>query len=259
VPLNATNIPYAVERIAWLEDQLAQRDVQLADAEARLQELAYVTAHDLAEPLRTMTGFLDLLVDRTAGRLDARSEEFVAYAVDGAQRMKELIDDLLRYSRVVSGPLERVPVDVGEVLEGVMSTLDPLFERAGATLLVQRPLADPCADASHLSHLLQNLLANAAKFRPPERGTTVIVSSLADARGGTTVIVADNGIGVPPAHAHTIFQPFRRLNAVDEYAGTGIGLAICRRIAERHDATIAVTPTTGGGATFRVRFPSVAA
>lgn len=246
----------AAERIAELERELAERTAQLEDAERRLQELVYVASHDLNEPLRMVKSFLELLVRHSADQLDDRSKEFVAYAVDGADRMKALIDDLLRYSRVGSGPIRLADVDTDDVVAGVVRSLGPRIAQEEATIVVREPLAPLHADATQLAQLVQNLVANAAKFHPPGRGNTVTIACDRDAAGHATVLtVADDGIGVSESQADRIFKPFQRLHGREEYEGTGIGLAICQRIVERHGATIALAPTPGGGATFRVTFP----
>jgi signal transduction histidine kinase len=243
-------------RIGRLERELAERTAQLEDAERRLQELVYVASHDLNEPLRMVKSFLELLVRRNPDGLDERSREFIAYAVDGADRMKELIDDLLRYSRVGSGPMATADVDVADVLDGVARTLGPRFEQDGTTLHVDAPLLPVHADATQLAQLLQNLLANAAKFHPHGRGNTVVVSTEREPGAhATTIVVADDGIGIPEAQVERVFKPFQRLHSREEYEGTGIGLALCQRIAERHGGTITVTPTPSGGCAFRTTFP----
>lgn len=242
-------------RIERLERELAERTAQLEDAERRLQELVYVASHDLNEPLRMVKSFLELLVRRSPETLDERSREFIAYAVDGADRMKELIDDLLRYSRVGSGALEAEDVDVETVLDGVARTLGPRFAQDGTTLHVEAPLLPVHADHTQLGQLLQNLLSNAAKFHPPGRGNTVTVATERDGDGGTVLVVRDDGIGIPPEHAERVFRPFQRLHGREEYEGTGIGLALCQRITERHGGTITVEPAAGGGCAFRATFP----
>lgn len=242
-------------RIERLERELAERTAQLEDTERRLQELVYVASHDLNEPLRMVKSFLELLVRRNPEGLDDRSREFIAYAVDGADRMKELIDDLLRYSRVGSGALEAEDVDVAEVLDGVARSLGPRFAQDQTTLHVVEPLLPLHADRTQLGQLLQNLLSNAAKFHPRERGNTVSVATEPDGDGATVLVVRDDGIGIPPEHAERVFRPFQRLHSREEYEGNGIGLALCQRIAERHGGTIAVEPAPNGGCTFRVTFP----
>jgi signal transduction histidine kinase len=256
VALPAAQTMAATDRIAQLERELAERTAQLEDAERRLQELVYVASHDLNEPLRMVKSFLELLVRHSGDQLDDRSKEFVAYAVDGADRMRALIDDLLRYSRVGSGPIQLAQVDVGEVLDGVVRNLGPRFEQDATQVVVGEPLAPLVADPTQLAQLLQNLLANAAKFHPAGRGNTITVTCARDTEAGETVLaVADDGIGISATQAERVFKPFQRLHGREEYEGNGIGLAICQRIVERHGGSIAVSETPGGGATFTVRFP----
>jgi light-regulated signal transduction histidine kinase (bacteriophytochrome) len=231
---------------------------RIAALEADYQELVYVASHDLTEPLRMVTSYLGLLERRYATQLDDTAGEFIHYAVDGAARMRALLDDLLRYSRVAGEEPTRRPVDLELVVEQVLRSLEPALADTGATVTVDHPLPTLEADEVKLGQLLQNLIANAAKFRPVDRPNTVRVSAEREATSWR-LVVSDDGIGIDPTHAERIFRIFQRLHAREEYAGTGIGLAVCRRIAERMGGTIAVESVPGEGSRFVVSVPDVLA
>jgi light-regulated signal transduction histidine kinase (bacteriophytochrome) len=228
--------------------ELERRAGELERSNADLEHFAYVASHDLSEPLRMVTSYLQLLRRRYHGQLDPDADAFIDYAVGGAGRMRDLIDDLLTYSRVGRAPNEAAPVDLRAVVDETLQSLRTAVAEAGAEVVVG-PLPTLAGDRRELTQLLQNLIANALKFRSPERSPKVAVSA---ERGtdGWTVRVADNGIGVGPSHADRIFKMFQRLHTREEYPGTGIGLAVCSRIVERHGGRIWVEPTPGGGATF---------
>jgi len=233
--------------------ELALRAERLERTNADLQEFAYVASHDLSEPLRMVTSYLDLIERRYDDRLDDAGREFIHYAVDGAQRMRALIDDLLVYSRVGAAAVARDVVDLDAVLATVRHDLAPALEEAGAELR-GKGLGTIHGDAIQLGQLLQNLVANAIKFRG-ERPPVVVVTGERDG-DDYRLSVRDNGIGIDPRHLTRIFQVFTRLHARDEYPGTGIGLSICRRIAERHGGSIAVDSELGDGTTFTVTLPA---
>ncbi len=226
--------------------------------EADLQELVYVASHDLTEPLRMVTSYLGLLERRYADQLDDTAGEFIHYAVDGAARMRALLDDLLRYSRAGGLDRARGPVDVDEVLAGELRSLGPAIRDAGATVVVDGRMPVLEADAVQLGQLLQNLIANAVKFHEDGRPSRVIVRAARDEAAGAWLLsVSDDGIGIEPRQQERIFQVFQRLHSQDEYGGTGIGLAICRRIAERLGGSISVVSTPGEGSTFTVAVPDL--
>ena len=242
------------EIIAQLRREIAIRDARVAEAETRVQEVVYVASHDLVEPLRMVKSFLGLLERRTAGQLDERSLEFMAFAVDGADRMKILIDDLLRYSRAGSTDLNRRPIGLAELLTGASAKLRPLVAENEAVVTLDDDLPVLDVDPVAFEQLLHHLLANAVRFRPEERGNAVRVSAHRQ-DGAWSVVVADDGIGFDPAHTDRIFKPFQRLHARDEYPGSGIGLAICQRIAERHGARLTADSRPGKGARFELMLP----
>ncbi len=229
---------------------------RVAVLEADLQELAHVASHDLTEPLRMVTSYLGLLERRYEADLDDTARDFIRYAVDGAERMKALLDDLLRYSRAGGVEPVREAVDVEAVLEGVLRSLEPAIAEQGATVQVDRPLPVLQADAVQLGQLLQNLVANAVKFHAPGGANHVVVSAARDeAQRAWHLVVADDGIGIEPRQQERVFQVFQRLHAQEDYEGTGIGLAICRRIAERLGGTILVESAPGRGSAFTLVVP----
>lgn len=236
-----------------LERDHEDRARSLERTNADLQEFAYVASHDLSEPLRMVTSYLDLVRRRYDGQLDDTGREFIHYAVDGAQRMRALIDDLLLYSRAAAVPPDHGTVDLDEVAAAVRHDLAGAIEAAGATLVVG-PLGTVHGDGPQLGQLLQNLVANAVKFRPVDRSPVVEIAATRTA-GQLVLEVRDNGIGIDPQHAERIFQVFTRLHPRDAYEGTGIGLSICRRICERHGGRIEVRSVPGEGTTFVVTLP----
>jgi light-regulated signal transduction histidine kinase (bacteriophytochrome) len=237
-----------------MEDELARRAERLERTNAELQDFAYIASHDLAEPLRMITSYLELLQRRYEGQLDDTADEFIGYAVGGAVRMKALIDDLLTYSRVGTHDIKRVDVDLGELLDAVLLGIERAVADAGAVIERAEPLAPLPGDATQMSQLLQNLLLNAVKFHAPGQAPRVHVSC-AEEDGGVRLSVADDGIGISAKHHERIFKMFARLHGRDEYEGTGVGLAVCRRITDRHGGRIWLDSSPGGGSVFHVWLP----
>ncbi|MCU4743874.1 sensor histidine kinase [Natronoglomus mannanivorans] len=214
----------------------------------RLEQFASAVSHDLQEPLRMVSSYLQLLEGRYADALDEDGEEFLAFAVDGAERMKTMIDGLLEYSRVETQgePLE--PVDLGSVLADVRDDLQFQIEETDAEIRSE-PLPTVEGDPNQLRQLFQNLLSNAITYSGDEPPRVEISAS----RDGDWVIsVSDEGIGIDPEKQEVVFDVFQRLHTHDEYEGTGIGLALCKRIVERHDGEIRVDSDPGEGTTFFV-------
>jgi PAS domain S-box-containing protein len=244
------------ERLA-MEHELAQRADRLQGTNAELQDFAYTASHDLSEPLRMVASFLGLLERRSADQLDEKGREYLRQAGDGAVRMRHLIDDLLAYSRVANEEPSREQVDLHGLVDGVLTVLGPAIAETGATVRVgELPTLE--AEPTQLAQLLQNLIGNAVKFHVPGRPPTVCVRARRT-MGACVVTVADDGIGIDEADQERIFAMFTRLHGRDIYAGTGIGLAICRRIAERHGGRIYVESTPGQGSAFHTLLPDAPA
>ncbi|MGH7181418.1 MAG: sensor histidine kinase [Nitrospiraceae bacterium] len=231
-----------------LEESIAE----LARSNADLQQFAYVASHDLKEPLRMVASYTQLLARRYKGQLDSDADEFIKYAVDGANRMQWLINDLLAYSRVSVQDKVFEEVDCNRVLEEVLSDLRMAIEESLA-VVTHAPLPSVMADRLQLGQLFQNLIGNAIKFHGREH-PRVYVS--AERRPNEWLFsIRDNGVGLDPEYAERIFVIFQRLHTRDEYPGTGIGLAICKKIVERHGGRIWVVSQTGQGATFHFTLP----
>ncbi|HEX3607674.1 MAG TPA: ATP-binding protein [Candidatus Dormibacteraeota bacterium] len=253
----AISVAAALER-AWLiearaatEQELVRRAHELERSNAALEEFAYIASHDLQEPLRMVASYLELLDRRYSGRLDADADEFLGFAVEGAKRMQILINDLLRYSRA-GGQNALEATDCNAVLETALANLRSSIEESGARLLVD-PLPVVRGDAPQLVQVFQNLVVNAIKFR--EQGAPEIRIGAVREGDRWAFTVQDNGIGIEPRHAERVFQVFKRLHPQTRYPGTGIGLAICRRVVERHGGRIWVEPAEGGGSAFRFTLP----
>ncbi len=233
-------------------EQLRVSVEELARSNAELEQFAYVVSHDLQEPLRMVASFVQLLEERYKDQLDSNAREFIAYAVDGATRMKQMIADLLAYSRVGKNGKDIVAVGVEAALGQACADLRASITETAAEIS-HGPLPSVPGDAAQFAHLFQNLLGNAIKFRsqaPPR------IHVSAEQNGEEWVFsVRDNGIGLDPQFADRIFMVFQRLHGHEDYPGTGIGLAIARKIVEHRGGRIWVESEPGEGATFRFTVP----
>ncbi|MBI2240324.1 MAG: PAS domain-containing protein [Magnetospirillum gryphiswaldense] len=229
-------------------DEMARLVEHLNDANAELERFAYVASHDLREPLRTVSTFLQLLQKRFGGQMGAEADEFIQFAVNGAQRMNDLVNDLLVYSRVGGAKDEVVAVDCAALCRSVLENLGEVIAEAGADIRVQT-LPVVLGQPIRLTQVFQNLISNAVKFRAPGRAPLVQVSYLGLDKGYHHFSVADNGIGIE-ACDQDVFEVFRRLHGPGQYQGTGIGLAICKRVVSRHGGRIWYQANPDGGTVF---------
>jgi signal transduction histidine kinase len=262
-PLRKVTLVSAVEaalrlrrRQYEIRDYLAERqhrEVKLQQANEDLRQFAYVTSHDLQEPLRAVTTYVELLAQRLHGQLTAETQALMGYVLEGAQRMRALIVDLLAYSRVERQDVEMTATDGEAVLEQALRDLRLTIAESGA-VVTHDPLPTVVTVPGQLKQVVENLLSNAVKFRGPEPPR---IHLSAQRHGPEWVFsVRDNGIGLDAKYAQRIFQMFQRLHTRREYPGTGIGLAICKKIVERHGGRIWVESAPGQGATFYFTLPA---
>ena len=243
------------ERTAELRDsnrRLAQQARELARSNADLEQFAYVASHDLQEPLRMVASYTQLLVRRYRGRIDADADDFLNFIVDGALRMQRLINDLLAFSRVGTRGRELEPTPLAAVMQRVLANLKAGIDESRAVISVDE-LPTVWADATQMELLLQNLVGNAIKFHGAAPPAIRIAAQRGD--GEWQLSVADQGIGIDPQYAERIFVIFQRLHTAADYPGTGIGLAICKRIVERHGGRIWVSSEPGRGSSFCFTLP----
>jgi len=230
-----------------LDELVKERTAELARSNAELEQFAYVASHDLQEPLRMVTSYVELLARRYEGKLDADADEFIRYAVDGADRMQKLIEGLLAYSRVGTRCEEFAPTDMEAVLERVLQNLQVGVQESGA-VVTRDALPAVVGDEAQLGQVFENLIGNAIKFRGEEPPRIHVSAEQEDGRWAFSV--RDNGIGIDAEHQERVFGIFQRLHGREEYGGVGIGLALCRRIVERHGGHIWVESEPGEGSTF---------
>jgi light-regulated signal transduction histidine kinase (bacteriophytochrome) len=232
--------------------ELERRMEELARSNRDLEQFAYMTSHDLSEPLRMIGSYTELLARRYRDRLDDDGREFMGFIVDGVRRMKRLIDDLLAYSRAGRAEAAMQPIPLDEALDEALLNLSRAIDDAGATI-ERQPL--PCVASQRVAmiQLFQNLVGNAIKFRS---GRKLVIRVGAEERGASwRFTVEDNGIGIAPKDFERIFVVFQRLHSRSDYDGTGIGLAIAKKIVERHGGRIWVESQPGEGTTFVFTLP----
>jgi PAS domain S-box-containing protein len=235
-----------------MDARLRRKADELARSNEELERFAYVASHDLREPLRMVTSFSQLLQQRYQSRLDTDADEFIHYVVEGGKRMDALVNDLLEFSRINSRAKPLEATDMNIVVEDALQGLSIAIEESGASIEVEYLPTVP-VDRTQMSQVFQNLLSNAIKFR----GENAPLIRIGAIRNETEWVfsVQDNGIGIDPSYAETIFEIFKRLHTKEEYPGTGIGLAISRRIIERHGGKIGVKSDIGKGSTFTFTIP----
>jgi len=234
------------------EQELARRAEELARSNADLEQFAYVASHDLQEPLRMVASYTQLLARRYKGKLGADADEFIGFAVDGATRMQHLIQDLLSYSRVTTKGKELQVTDSGAACDQAVANLRAAIAESGA-VVTTGSLPTVRADATQLTQLFQNLIGNAIKYRNEWKPEVQVAATPAEDRW--VFSVQDNGIGIEPQYFERIFQMFQRLHTRKQYTGTGVGLAICRKIVERHGGRIWVESQPGKGSAFLFTIP----
>ena len=251
-PIRMVGVAQDITAFKHSEEALLQRTDELKRSNTELEQFAYMASHDLQEPLRMVSSYMQLLERRYKGKLDADADEFIAFAVDGAKRMQNLINDMLAFSRVTTKGREFKPVEADAALKVALANLQATIEESGANV-TSDPLPVVNVDSGQLAQLFQNLIGNAIKFRGKEP-PRVHVSAERRAKEWE-FSVQDNGIGIEPRHLERVFVIFQRLHPASEYPGTGIGLAICKKIAERHGGRLWATSEPGVGSTFHFTIP----
>lgn len=238
-----------------MSDETARKQLEdsLTESNAALEQFAYVASHDLQEPLRTMSTFAELMSRHYGGKLDGEADRYLGYIISAAQRMSSLVQDLLDYARAKTEEERPTSVCLDEDLEAALSHLNQAVEESEGCV-THDPLPVLQVDRGKMVRLFQNLIGNALKYRKPDVPARVHIS--AERRADEWVIsVRDNGIGFDPIHANTIFAPFKRLHSSGEYSGSGVGLAICRRIVESQGGRIWAESKPGEGSVFRFTLP----
>ncbi len=233
--------------------QLEQRSQELDRSNKELEQFAYVTSHDLREPLRMMTSFAQSLEKRYKDKLDKTADDYIQFIVDGAARMQRLIDDILIYSRVSTRTLPFEPVEMEEILRNALVNLRAATEEAKAKI-AHDPLPVIYADPSQMGQVMQNLIGNAIKFHREEESPVVHISAKQEGKE-SVFSVKDNGIGIDPELFGRLFNLFQRLHPQDKYPGTGVGLAVTKKIVQRHGGRIWAESQPGKGSTFYFNIP----
>ena len=235
------------------QQDLVRKVDELARSNRDLEEFAYVAAHDLQEPLRMVANYTQLLAEKYCGRFDEQADKYLHYTADGAVRMQTSIKELLKLSRVGKQAVELQSTESLAIVEESLTHLRAALEESGA-VIQWSALPVIMADPSQLTQVFQNLIGNAIKFHGPEIPRIQIA---AERKGQLwEFAVSDNGIGIPAAQQKNVFVIFRRLHTRDEYDGNGIGLAICKKIVERHGGEIWIEPRSASGAVFKFTLPA---
>jgi light-regulated signal transduction histidine kinase (bacteriophytochrome) len=235
-----------------MEQQLDSTLADLQRSNAELEQFAYIASHDLQEPLRMITSYMQIIEGDYKGKLDADADQYIAFTVEGAKRMQTLIDDLLAYSRVGTRGEPFIPTSMNSALSKAIANLEVAIEESHA-VVTHDQLPTVLGDESQLIQLFQNLLGNAIKFRGDD--APVIHVGVEETKDGWVFSVRDNGIGIDMKYIERIFTIFQRLHARDEYPGTGIGLAVVKKIVERHGGRIWVESAPESGSTFYFTLP----
>jgi light-regulated signal transduction histidine kinase (bacteriophytochrome) len=248
-----TELRREVAERAAAERALHEKTDALARSNAELEQFAYVASHDLQEPLRMVSSYVQLFEKRYAGRVDDQAKKYIDYAVEGAKRMQALIGGLLEFSRVGRIDEPFGAVDTSAALDQALLNLRSAIEESRGTV-TRGPLPKVTGHSGRLAQVFQNLLGNAIKFRRPGEAPAIHVSAV-PRRAEWHFSVRDNGIGIDPQYLERIFVIFQRLHTRAEYPGTGIGLSICKKVIERHGGRIWVESQLGAGANFQFTLP----
>jgi len=258
VTTELTALAESERRLAEANASLEAQARELARSNGELEQFAYVASHDLREPLRMISAYLDLIDRRYHASFDADARDFIAFARDGAQRMDGMVMHLLEFSRIGRRGAPFEPLPLGQVVAAALGNLAIAIEECGAKIEVAEDLPTVTGSRPELVRLIQNLVANALKFRSPDRPPQIRLAVTA-ADDDWTVAVSDNGIGIAPEYFDRIFQIFQRLHTRDKYEGTGIGLAVCRKIVDHHGGRIWVESVPGEGSRFLFTLPRTSA
>lgn len=248
----AIGVVHLKRKVREQQVELERRAVQLERSNRELETFAYAASHDLQEPLRSISGFCELLRDRYRGQFDEQADRWMEKVIRGGDRMKTMIGDLLAYSRIDTRGNQFIPVDLASAFEEAVGNLSIPIRQSHAQVTCDK-LPSILADPGQMVHLLQNLIGNAIKYRGAE--TPRVRLAARRENRGWVFSVSDNGIGIEPEHFERIFQMFKRLHRQSEYPGTGIGLAICQRIVQRHAGRIWVESERGAGSVFHFSLP----
>ncbi len=236
------------------DTKLKKTAAELARSNSELENFAYIASHDLKQPLRKIKGYTKLLAEQYRGKLDPEADEFMDYTVDSAERMQELIDDLLAYSRISTDEKSLTPVDSGQICDDAIADLDVAINESHAKV-DHGEMPQVTVDPAQLEQVFLNLLGNSIKFN---NGKSPRVHIEAERENGNWVFsVQDNGIGIEPEYRERIFEIFKRLSSRDQYEGSGLGLAICKKVVERHGGQIWLESKPGVGSTFYFTIPAV--
>jgi light-regulated signal transduction histidine kinase (bacteriophytochrome) len=246
---NDRGVSYVLDITAFknVQKELEKRARELSQSNEELEQFAYIASHDLQEPLRTMAGFANLLEKKYKHKLDQDAVEFIEFIVDAAERMKRLITNLLEYSRITSKPSTHETVHIEDVIAKVLYQLQAKIRQQDIEIIYD-PLPVLTANPAHMNQLFHHLLSNAIKFR--DEKPLLIKITAREHPSHWLFEVSDTGIGIDMAYATRIFQVFQRLHARDKYEGTGIGLAVCKKIVEKHGGEIWVESVPTEGSTF---------
>ncbi len=245
-------------KLRRLQMYMEQAASKLEELNSELKDFVYIASHDLREPMRKISSFGELLSDSLKDKLNDDDKENLGFMVDGATRMQQMIEALLTYSKVTTRGVDFEPVDLNKVAEELCTVeLAVTIEEIGAKIMTPERLHNVNCDPAQIRQLMQNLIANGLKYQKEGVVPEITIRSSVTDNGMVRVEVADNGIGIKQEQFENVFVMFKRLHSRQEYEGTGIGLAVCKKIVERHGGDIGVSSTYGQGATFWFTLPAL--